>query len=71
MSLELLEVCKDVTKIVDMFADMIEKQNHSNELISGVSQDIGGNLGYANGGIDQIIERLNKSEKNYSPFGRC
>ena len=47
-----------------MFADMIEKVHHSNELMSGVSQDIDSRLGHVHAGIDNIMHKLKDSEKN-------
>ena len=64
MSGELLKVRKDVTMIVEMVGDMIEKVRHSNEVMSGVSQDIDSRLGHVNCGIDNIMDKLNDSEKN-------
>ena len=64
MSGELLKVRDDVTKLVEMVGVVVNNQEHSNELMSGVAQDIDGKLGYVNGGIDQIIEKVKNSEKN-------
>ena len=63
MSGELLKVRDDVTKLVEMVDVVIHNAEHSNTLMSEVSQEIGDNLGSAFGGIETNYEILKKVEK--------
>ena len=47
-----------------MFADMIECERHSKECMSDVRSDIGSNMSSISDGINTIIEKIEKSEKN-------
>ena len=63
MSGELLKVRDDVTKLVEMVGVVIDNAEHSNNLMSQVSQEIGDNLGSVSCGIESINKNLKKVEK--------